>query len=211
MGIFGCRCYKITTTLHLRSYCRKLKAGRVINFLPLVPSSVHKMKFTDILSFILSVLGVNSLVLCMRFLLPRNVIPLASALLDETEAILGRAEADDGLPNANEFRTDIAILRNQVLQVRTQSHRSPWLCPQLRLAVLGLTWRVYTLHSEIAALRRGLEMAIDEHQQALLATVSSTQIATTAAQAAPAAFVAIPMVNIAGLPPPPPAAVVNPS
>jgi len=103
-------------------------------------------------------------------------------------------------------------LRNQLLQVRTQSHRSPWLSQQIWLAILsGLTWRVYTLHSEIAVFRRELEMAIDEYQQVVLATVSSTQIATATAQATPAAIVAIPMVNIAELPSPPPAAVVNSS
>ena len=67
------------------------------------------MKFTDTLGLILSVLGVYSLVLYLRFLLPRNAIFLVSARLDETQAILDRAEADNALPTANEFRTDVAM------------------------------------------------------------------------------------------------------
>ena len=73
-------------------------------------------------------------------------------------------------------------------------------------------------------------MAIDEHRRASRAAVSSTQIAAATAQATPAtsmhfvshmsfqycsldvlsSVVAIPMVDVAELPSPPPAAVVNP-
>jgi len=67
------------------------------------------MKYTDTLGLILSVLGAYSLVLYLRFLLPRNAIPVVSARLEEIEAILDRAEADDALPNANEFRIDVAM------------------------------------------------------------------------------------------------------
>jgi len=167
------------------------------------------MKFADTLGLSLSVLGASGLVWKSRFLLPRHLIPLVSARLDETEAILDHAEAH-GLPTANEYRIDVAILRNQLLRLRTTSHRSPWFCQQLGLAVLsGLTWRVYTLHLQIANLRRELEMAMDEHQRAPLATASSAQSAATTAT--PAAIVAAPTVNVAELPSPPPAAVIRPS
>ena len=132
------------------------------------------MKFTDLLGFILSILGAYSLVLYLRFLLPRNLIPLVSARLDEVEAILDRAVAE-ALPNANEYRIDVAMcftvvpvvgdsltlhsLRNQLLRFRTASHRSPWFWQQLGLFILsGLTCRVYTHHLRIAELQRGLEV-----------------------------------------------------
>ena len=69
------------------------------------------MSYSDILGLILSVLsilGACSLVLYLRFLLPCNLIPLVSTRLDEVEAIVDRAEAE-ALPNANEYRTDVAM------------------------------------------------------------------------------------------------------
>ena len=69
------------------------------------------MSYSDILGLILSILsilGACSLVLYLRFLLPCNLIPLVSTRLDEVEAIVDRAEAE-ALPNANEYRTDVAM------------------------------------------------------------------------------------------------------
>lgn len=67
------------------------------------------MDYIGLLGFILSVLGAYSLVRNLRFLLPCNVIPLVSARLDEIVWILARAEADDALPNANEYRINVAM------------------------------------------------------------------------------------------------------
>jgi len=67
------------------------------------------MDYIELLGFILSVLGAYSLVRNLRFLLPCNVIPLVSARLDKTVRILARAEADDALPNANEYRISLAM------------------------------------------------------------------------------------------------------
>lgn len=67
------------------------------------------MQITDTLGFILSVLGTYSLVLYFRFLLPCNVIPLVSTRLDEIEAILNRAEANDALPTTNGYRFSVAM------------------------------------------------------------------------------------------------------
>ena len=39
------------------------------------------MRFTDILSFCFSILGLYGLVCYLRFLIPRNVIPYVSAVL----------------------------------------------------------------------------------------------------------------------------------
>jgi len=66
------------------------------------------MRYTDTLGLILSVLGASGLLWKLRFLLPRNIIPLASARLEEIEATLDRTEAD-ALPTANEYRIDVAM------------------------------------------------------------------------------------------------------
>lgn len=50
-------------------------------------------------------------------------------------------------------------LRNEFLQMRTESHRSPGLFQQLcRLFLFGLTWRLYDLKWRIDALRRSIEV-----------------------------------------------------
>ena len=66
------------------------------------------MRFPDTLGLVLSVLGAYGLVWNLRFLLPRHLIPLVSAQLDEIEATLDRIEAD-ALPTANEYRIDVAM------------------------------------------------------------------------------------------------------
>jgi len=163
---------------------------------------------TDILGFILSAIAVT-VVLSLRYLLPRHLILFVSSRLDEIDAIIDRAEAH-GLPNTNGYRIGVTFLRNQLSLLRIASHRSPWFGQQLGLAVLSrFSWRIYTLHSQIEDLRRRLEMAIDELQLAPLATVAIAQSA--AITATPAAIVAAPTLNLAELPPPPPAAVIRPT
>jgi len=76
------------------------------------------MRFTDTLGLSLSVLGAYGLVWNSRFLLPRHLIPLVSARLDETEAILDHAEAH-ALPTANEYRMDVAMYFIAVLLLVT--------------------------------------------------------------------------------------------
>jgi len=77
------------------------------------------------------------------------------ALLEHADAI--------NIPNVSDYRANLAILRSQFLQMRTESHRSPGFFQQLRLLFLcGLTWRLYDLKSRIEAIRREIELSVDE-------------------------------------------------
>lgn len=76
------------------------------------------MRYTDALGLTLSVLGAYGLVWNLRFLLPRHLIPLVSAQLDEIAATLDHTEAD-ALPTANEYRIDVAMYFIVVLSLVT--------------------------------------------------------------------------------------------
>jgi hypothetical protein len=161
------------------------------------------MRLIDILSFSLSVFGLYGLVFYLRFLLPRNIIPHVWTAQDEVEALFVRAEAFNAIPNTREhYRTTLAILGNQLLRARTESHRSPQFFQQFRLAFWsGLTCKLYVLRSQIEDTRRKLELALDERQLTSLTTVQS---ATSTALPVPAAVTAVPTVNAAEPAPPPP-------
>ena len=138
----------------------------------LVPA---EMRFLDIFSFILSILGTYGIALSVRFLLPRNVIRRVSTALNEGEILLNRAEATGAIPTASEYRTNLAMyegpcshrchftdkrsLANQVLRFRMESHRSPGLLQQLRLVFRsGLTCRLYVLSSRIEVIKLKVEV-----------------------------------------------------
>jgi hypothetical protein len=79
--------------------------------------------------------------------------------------------------------------------MRIESHSSPGLFPQLRLAVrYGLTRRLYFLASQVEAVRLEVEMALDERRLALLA---SPQIVIRASTPVPAGVVAMPIPELA--------------
>ena len=63
------------------------------------------MRFTDILSFCFSILGLYGLVYYLRFLIPRNVLPHVSAVLAEAEHLLDRAESTGVIPRPNDYRS----------------------------------------------------------------------------------------------------------
>jgi len=67
------------------------------------------MRSFDIISFILSVFGTYGVVLSVRLLLPRNIIPRVSTALNEAHILLNRAEATDAVPTASEHRTNLAM------------------------------------------------------------------------------------------------------
>ena len=132
------------------------------------------MRFIDIFSLILSLLGVYGIVYSLRLLLPRNIVPLVSTSLNEAMALLEDAEAIN-IPNMSDYRANLAMyardctqrpaaltessLRNQFLHMRTESHRSPGVFQQFCLLFLcGLTWRLYDLKSRIEAIRRKIEV-----------------------------------------------------
>jgi len=165
------------------------------------------MRVIDILSLILSFLGIYGLFFALRLLLPRNIVPSVSTSLTEVMALLEHAEANN-ISNTRDHRANLAILHNQFLQMRTESHRSPGFCQQFCLLFLcGLTWRLYDLRSRIETIRRKIELAVDEQQLAFL-TNANAQSATTTALPIFANETAIPMVNVAEPTPPPPAASV---
>lgn len=132
------------------------------------------MRFIDIFSLILSLLGVYGIVYSLRLLLPRNIVPHVSTSLNEAMALLEHAEAIN-IPNMSNYRANLAMyacdciqrpavltepsLRNQFLHMRTESHRSPGFFQQCCLLFLcGLTWRLYDLKSRIEAIRRKIEV-----------------------------------------------------
>jgi hypothetical protein len=65
------------------------------------------MRFLDVFSFCLSLLGIYGLILPLRYLLPRNIIPLLSLLLNETTQLLDSAEAIGAIPSQNECRAHL--------------------------------------------------------------------------------------------------------
>ena len=67
------------------------------------------MRLTDILSFCFSVLGLYGLVYCLRFLIPRNLLPYVSAILTEAEHLLVCAESTGVIPQSNEYRSALAL------------------------------------------------------------------------------------------------------
>ncbi len=67
------------------------------------------MQFTDILRFCFSILGLYGLVHYLRFLIPRNVLPHASAVLTEAEHLLDRAESTGVFPQPNDYRSALTL------------------------------------------------------------------------------------------------------
>jgi hypothetical protein len=62
------------------------------------------MAFTDILSLILSF----AIVFSLRFLFPRNIVPLVSTSFEEAVTLLQRAEAIN-IPYVSEYRANLAM------------------------------------------------------------------------------------------------------
>ncbi|KAF8501516.1 hypothetical protein F5888DRAFT_1238859 [Russula emetica] len=112
------------------------------------------MRFTDILSFCFSILGLYGLVYFLRFLIPRNLLPYVSAVLTEAVHLLDRAESTGVIPRPNDYRSALTYYSNQFLRIRMESHRAPGILQQLRLAVkYGLTCKLYTLSSRVVAIK----------------------------------------------------------
>ena len=131
------------------------------------------MRFTDILSFCFSILGLYDLVYYLRFLIPCNLLPYVSAVLTEAEHLLDRAESTGVIPWPNDYRSALTLYKlsclcqrtvtsltnphsysNQFLRIRMESHRATRVLQQLRLAVqYGLTCKLYTLSSRVVAIK----------------------------------------------------------
>lgn len=65
------------------------------------------MHLIDILSFGLSLLGIYGPILLILYLLPRNVAPRLSTLLDETHQLLRRAEEIGAVPPQSEYKRQL--------------------------------------------------------------------------------------------------------
>jgi hypothetical protein len=141
------------------------------------------MRFTDILSFCFSILGLYGLVYYLRFLIPRNLLPYVSAVLTEAEHLLDRAESIRVIPLPNDYRSALTLYEavvllptdrhltdqhscaSEFLQIRMESHRAPGILRQLWLAVwYGLTCKLYTLSSRV----QGIKIKIEVYWNALL-------------------------------------------
>jgi hypothetical protein len=141
------------------------------------------MRFTDILSFCFSILGLYGLVYYLRFLIPRNLLPYVSAVLTEAEHLLDRAESIRVIPQPNDYRSALTLYEavvllptdrhltdqhscaSEFLQIRMESHRAPGILRQLWLAVwYGLTCKLYTLSSRV----QGIKIKIEVYWNALL-------------------------------------------
>lgn len=79
--------------------------------------------FTDILSLFLSFLGIYGLVLYLRYLIPRCIIPSLSALLIETQQLLDRAEEINAISPESGYRAHLESYEDlQVCAANSSSH-----------------------------------------------------------------------------------------
>ena len=65
------------------------------------------MHVFDILSFSVSLLGIYGPILLVLYLLPRNVSPRVSILLDETQQLLRCAEEIGAVPLHSEYKRQL--------------------------------------------------------------------------------------------------------
>lgn len=85
--------------------------------------SVMAASFTDILSLFLSFLGIYGLVLYLRYLIPRCIIPSLSALLIETQQLLDRAEEINAISPESGYRAHLESYEDlQVCAANSSSH-----------------------------------------------------------------------------------------
>ena len=138
------------------------------------------MSFIDILSFSLSLLGIYSLILYLRYLLPRYNIPSVSTFLGETKQLLGHAEEICAIQPENEYRAHLYLydnhifmftfrthfsysrrssLANQFATMRIENNHARGIFQQLHIAILhGLTCRLHALYYRIDAIKLKLEV-----------------------------------------------------
>ncbi|KAH9175021.1 hypothetical protein EDB89DRAFT_1949246 [Lactarius sanguifluus] len=127
------------------------------------------MGFFDIFSFCVSVLGMYGAVVYLNRLLPRHIISNISTMLHDAQDTLARAVAAGAIPDISEPGADLESFASELARMRIHSHRSPGLFQQIRLAVRHrLTYRLYSLSSQISAVKLRIELAMDEQRLTLL-------------------------------------------
>ncbi len=63
----------------------------------------------DILSLTLSFLGINGIVLSLRYLIPCYIIPFLSVHLHKAQQLLSQAEGIDAVPQGSEYRSRLDL------------------------------------------------------------------------------------------------------
>jgi len=144
----------------------------------------------DILSFALSLLGIYGPILLILYLLPRNLAPRLSTLLDETQQLLRHAEEVGAVPSQSEYKHHLGCLANQFATTRLESNQAQGTFNQLRVALLhGLTYRLLSLSYRIGAIKSELEVEIDKQR------LNNVEIVTSAEVPRPADTTATPVNN----------------
>jgi len=132
----------------------------------------------DALGFCLSLLGIYGLLLYLRYLLPRYVIPPLSTLLNESQQLLRHAEVIGAISPESEYKAQLDRLMNDFAMMRVESNHARGACQQLWLAVRrGLACRLYALYYRIEAVKLTLELAIDKKRLDGTQTVTGTVVA----------------------------------
>lgn len=150
------------------------------------------MGLIEWIGFCVSIFGMYGLVIYLRFLLPCYLIPNVWTILDNAAQSLSYAVTTGAISEMSEYRVDLEILANQFAGMRLESHRSPGFLQQIWLAIRhGLTYRLYTLASQIDDVRLRVEVVTDERRLAFL------QIVVSNPPPIPAGDVAIPLTHIA--------------
>jgi len=157
------------------------------------------MHALDVLSLSLSLLGIHGLILNIRYLLPRNVAPIVSVILDETRQLLGCAEEIGAVPPQNEYKRRLDCLTIQFVTMRMLINHSHGTLQQLRIGLwCGLSWKLFSLYQRIKAIKSELELEVDKRQLDNAGSVAGIVVPC------PAAVSAIPVnsVDEQTLPPP---------
>jgi len=150
------------------------------------------MHVLDGLNLCLSLLGISSLILNIRYLLPRNVAPIVFVLLDETYQLLGCAEDIGAVPPQSEYKRRLDCLSIRFVTMRMKINHAQGMLQQLRIGLwCGLTWKLFPLNQQIKAIRSEIELEVDKKQLDDVGSVASI------AMPSPAAVGAIPVDSIA--------------
>lgn len=118
-------------------------------------------------------------------------------MLHTAQDTLARAVTAGAIPDGDlsQHGVDLERFASELARMRIRSHRSPRLFQQIRLAVQHrLAYRLYSLSSQIDAVRLRIELAMDEQRLASLVIPRNV-------------VVALPTSGVTSPTPPPPALV----
>jgi hypothetical protein len=103
------------------------------------------MRFTDILSFCFSILGLYGLVYYLRFLIPRNLLPYVSAALTDAEHLLDRAESTGIIPQPNDYRSAVTSYEAVVPLALCQLTVTSLIVTDIPINSCGFGWKAIVL------------------------------------------------------------------